>query len=394
MYKLHLLKEKENYKKSNNSSHLTENYTYEELVKFVNECELLKYDEDILKEYKEFMECREEEEDYCINTPAKHSNDKIMRAILKDRLQAAIWLNKWLEIEKEYEIKEAEIEEVTESYITKDLEDRVTDIVYKDKIYDGVFYLIEHQTVINYEMVKRISEYKNEIRNHYQKNAKLKNGKNFKIAKVIAIVLYTGDKEWNAFFSIKDLEVPYPRKEINGMNEYKLISSKSYTNDELEKVAKENDKNILAQIFLIDNIGQMKDINLIEKEVNKLKIKKENIQYISAYINNVIKQKYTENVSKLMINVLVKKLNEQSKEDGNMLLEDFVVTLISEGEKRGISKGISKGIAKGIAQGMTKGMTQVAINMLKNKCDKETIKKYTGLSDKKIEELEKSLQTA
>lgn len=378
MYKLHLLKEKENYKKSNNSSHLTENYTPEELVNFVNECESLKYDKNILKEYKEFMECREEEEDYCINTPAKHSNDKIMRAILKDRLQAAIWLNKWLGIEKEYEIKEDEIEEVTESYITKDLEDRVTDIVYKDKMYDGVFYLIEHQTVINYEMVKRISEYKNEIRNHYQKNAKLKNGKNFKIAKVIAIVLYTGDKEWNAFFSIKDLEVPYPRKEINGMNEYKLISSKSYTNDELEKVAKENDKNILAQIFLIDNIGQMKDIKLIENEVSKLKIKKENIKYISAYINNVIRQKYNENVSKLMINVLVKKLNEQSKEDGNMLLEDFVVTLISEGEKRGINKG----------------MVFVAINMLKNKCDKETIKKYTGLSDKKIKELEKSLQTA
>lgn len=61
-----------------------------------------------------------------------------------------------------------------------------------------------------------------------------------------------------------------------------------------------------------------------------------------------------------------------------MLLEDFVVTLISEGEKRGINKG----------------MVFVAINMLKNKCDKETIKKYTGLSDKKIEELEKSLQTA
>ena len=235
-------------------------------------------------------------------------------------------------------------------------------------------------------MVKRISEYKNEIRNHYQKNAKLKNGKNFKIAKVIAIVLYTGDREWNAFFSIKDLEVPYPRKEINGMNEYKLISSKSYTNDELEKVAKENDKNILAQIFLIDNIGQMKDIKLIENEVSKLKIKKENIKYISAYINNVIRQKYNENVSKLMINVLVKKLNEQSKEDGNMLLEDFVVTLISEGEKRGISKGR--------AQGRAKGMAQVAINMLKNKCDKETIKKYTGLSDKKIKELEKSLQTA
>ena len=47
-----------------------------------------------------------------------------------------------------------------------------------------------------------------------------------------------------------------------------------------------------------------------------------------------------------------------------------------------------------LKEGKEEGQCQVAINMLKNKCDKETIKKYTGLSDKKIEELEKSLQTA
>ena len=40
-----------------------------------------------------------------------------------------------------------------------------------------------------------------------------------------------------------------------------------------------------------------------------------------------------------------------------MLLEDFVVTLISEGEKRGISKGR----AQGRVQGRAKGITQVAI---------------------------------
>ena len=50
-----------------------------------------------------------------------------------------------------------------------------------------------------------------------------------------------------------------------------------------------------------------------------------------------------------------------------MLLESFVDTLyncIKEGEKNGIS--------------------QVAINMLKEKCDKKMIKKCTGLSDAKI----------
>lgn len=67
-----------------------------------------------------------------------------------------------LKIEDKYKITENELEEVTENYITKNWDDRTTDIVYKDKKYEGVFYLIEHQTEINYSMAQRIAEYKNE----------------------------------------------------------------------------------------------------------------------------------------------------------------------------------------------------------------------------------------
>ena len=102
----------------------------------------------------------------------QHSNDKIMREILKDRTQAAICLNKWLKVKEGYEIKAEELEEVTESYITADWKDRESDLVYKDKKYEGVFYLIEHQTKVNYQMAKRIAEYKNEIRRHYQNKGK------------------------------------------------------------------------------------------------------------------------------------------------------------------------------------------------------------------------------
>ena len=42
-----------------------------------------------------------------------------------------------------------------------------------------------------------------------------------------------------------------------------------------------------------------------------------------------------------------------------MLLEDFVVTLISEGEKRGISKGRAQGRAQGRVQGRAKGITHI-----------------------------------
>ena len=63
------------------------------------------------------------------------------------------------------------------------------------------------------------------------------------------------------------------------------------------------------------------------------------------------------------------------------MLEAFVdrfLDIADEREKRGEKRGIA----------------QVAINMLKAKCDKKIIKKCTGLSDEKIKELEKTLQKA
>ena len=46
-----------------------------------------------------------------------------------------------------------------------------------------------------------------------------------------------------------------------------------------------------------------------------------------------------------------------------------------------------------LKEGKEEGLCQVAINMLKEKCDKALIKKYTGLSDAKIAKLEKTLQS-
>ena len=64
------------------------------------------------------------------------------------------------------------------------------------------------------------------------------------------------------------------------------------------------------------------------------------------------------------------KINEE--EEKNML-EAFVDRFLKEGKEE--------------------GLCQVAINMLKEKCDKALIKKYTGLSDAKIAKLEKTLQS-
>ena len=299
----------------------------------------------------------------------QHSNDKIMRKILKDRTQAAICLNKWLKVKEGYEIKSKELEEVTESYITADWKDRESDLVYKDKKYEGVFYLIEHQTKVNYQMAKRIAEYKNEIRRHYQNNVKLKNNKDYKVAKVITIVLYTGRAKWRASKMLEEIEVFYPRMEEK--DEYLLEETNEYKIEDLKKDIEKNNKDTLAKIFFIDKLGDSKDLNKVEAELDNLKITEEEINYIASYINKIIGKEYGKETSNQMLEILKKRLSKEEEKD--MLLENFVKTCFEEGETRGIS--------------------QVAINMLKEKCDKKIIKKCTGLSDAKIKELEKNLQS-
>ena len=326
------------------------------------------------------LEDPQEDSQENIQEATQHSNDKIMRTILKDRAQAAICLNKWLKVKEGYEIKAEELEEMTESYITSDLENRESDIVYKDKKYEGVFYLIEHQTKVDYQMAKRIAEYKNEIRRHYQNNTKLKNNKGFKVAKIIAIVLYTGKEKWTASKTLDDIEVACPRIEEKETDEYQLEITNEYKVEALKQDIEANNKDILAKIFFIDKLGDSKNLNKVEQEIDNLKITEEEIDYIASYINKIISRTYGEETSKQMIKILEKGL---SKEEGkDMLMENFVKTCFEEGEKSGIKKG------------ETRGISQVAINMLKQKCKKELIKQCTGLSDAKIKELEKTLQSA
>ena len=181
-----------------------------------------------------------------------------------------------------------------------------------------------------------------------------------------------------------DIEVACPRIEEKETDEYQLEITNEYKVEELKQDIETNNKDILAKIFFIDKLGDSKDINKVEKEIDNLKITEEEINYIASYINKIISRTYGEETSKQMIKILEKGL---SKEEGkDMLMENFVKTCFEEGEKSGIKKGETRGVARGISQ--------VAINMLKQKCKKELIKQCTGLSDAKIKELEKTLQSA
>ena len=299
---------------------------------------------------------REDETKYNIDKYKNNINDKIMRQILKDKSQAAIYLNDWLKIKPNYEIKPEELEEVTESYITHNWSNKETDIVYKDKKYDGVFYLIEHQTKVDYLMAKRIEEYKNEIENHYELNrTKINNEKRRKVANVIAIVIYIEDKKWKAKKNLDEIKIVNPRIEGTIEDDYALISINEYSIEDLKEKLKKNNKNIILKLALINKIAKQKEIKNIIKEIKTIKIEENEIDYIASYINERISKKIGKDVARLMIKYLEDNL--EKKEEKNML-EAFVDRILEEGEKiakRGLIEGREEGRKEGQKEGREEG---------------------------------------
>ena len=360
--------------------HLIENNYYEESI---NKIHLRLITNNL---YSDML--HEDEAEYNIDKYKNNINDKIMRQILKDKCQAAIYLNDWLKIKSNYEIKPEELEEVTESYITHNWSNKETDIVYKDKKYDGVFYLIEHQTKVDYLMAKRIQEYKNEIENHYELNRqKSNNDKSRKVANVIAIVIYIEDKKWKAKRNLDEIKIVNPRVEGKIEDEYELISINEYSIEDLKEKLKKNNKNTILKLALINKISKIKETEEIMKEMKNIKIEENEIDYIASYIFERISKKIGKDVASLMIKNLEENL-ENEKEEKNML-EAFVDRFLEEGEKRA-----KKEIKEKIEKERKDSISQIAINMLKEKCDKSLIKRCTGLSYAKINELEKRMQSA
>ena len=158
-------------------------FTFKDFLKY----QATFYPEDKIEFDNMLMVC-EKSETYTYNK-VNNEHDKVFRTILSNKKEAVIFINKTLNLE----LKENEIEKYKENYITENLINKETDIVYKIKN-KNVFILIEHQTKIDYSMPYRIMEYQFKITKGAVDIKKLKL-KEYKIPIVIPIVLYTGTRK-------------------------------------------------------------------------------------------------------------------------------------------------------------------------------------------------------
>ena len=147
----------------------------------------------------------EPEEIYTYNIDNEH--DKLFKDLLSDKEETRKFINKFLKLPET--LKQNELELYNSSYITSEYKSKEADIVYKKKNED-IFFLIEHQSTVDISMPYRIKNYAVEILRTAVDKSKI-HQIDYEYPLVIAIVLYTGDKKWNAKLKFEDMQKKLPR---------------------------------------------------------------------------------------------------------------------------------------------------------------------------------------
>ncbi len=285
-----------------------------------------------------------------------HKHDKTYRKCLGSKRNVAYIINKALKPKKQ--IKEEELEKYSNRYITEQLLDKETDIVYKLKQKE-IYFLIEHQSKIDYSMPYRIEEYKIEIMKSAIDLRKVKT-KNYKIPVVIPIVIYTGKEKWKVGLELNNI---YDRRlEHINMLQYNLIDINNYTKEDLLE-----SKNFMDKIFLIEKTEDTKELTKIMQKVVKQVKTEEDKNNLKMLIKKALKPKMQQEEIENLINEI------EGGKRNMFAVEEMVI-------KENIRLR-----EEGIKEGRKRTIIQIAKEMKKNNIAIELIEKITGLTRKEIE---------
>lgn len=332
---------------------------------------------------KNYITLQEENEDYEVTRKNKihQKNDKTYRSLLKSKKDVIHIINDVLQLEEKAKIKPEEIEAYNSSFVTRQLKNKEADIVYKMKEKD-IFFLIEHQSKIDYSMPHRIEEYRAEIIRDAIDEKRIKT-KEYVIPEVIPILIYTGKDRWDASIYLHRIQDERFRK-VNLM-QYNLIDINEYTKEEL--MASEY---LIHKMFLIDKTKNGEEFENILKEI----IEKTKDETDKERLEQIILTSIREQIGDEKVDELVKKIKKGGER--NMLEEKFEMWIqekmqkgMEKGIEEGMQEGMQKGIQKGIQQGIQQGMKKIIDVMIQKGMKAEEIKDLTGLSKKEIEKIMK-----
>ncbi len=303
--------------------------------------------------------------------------------ILEDKTQVAELINRCLKLKEKIKPKHLEI--YNSSFIDQKFSNQECDIVYKKKG-QQIFFLIEHQSRVDYSMPKRILKYQIAIMEMAMKNKKTMK-KEEKLPLVIPIVIYTGTEKWDVAQHIKDCQEQLESLDNMDLGSYVILDSNEYTKQELQE-----DKLFILKMMALEKTKNPDELYDNLEEITQKKIEKINrdilIRVIKYIYNETLGEEKTKDIigklervgDKEMIIEVIKKDREQQWLKGKQVGRQ-------EGERIGEKRGEIRGEKRGEKLGITKAITQMVKEMINNNFSDEQIMKITKIDSKKLAKL-------
>ena len=360
--------------KDYNKTNLTNEaiFTYYDYLKYKLFKKMQKAKNTTLHEQKEKYTRLEQQENKVNN-----EHDKVFRKILSDKIEVTKFLNEQLKTN----LKPEDIEQYNSSYINTLMQNEEADVVYKLKS-KNEFFLIEHQSKVDYRMPFRILKYEMAIIESTIDEKECKK-KDYLYPRVNVIVLYTGKQKWNVAQTFNETQVSSILEKDIEFAKYILVDINNYTEEKLLETP-----SFMTKALLIEKAKDNEQIaNYIEKIVEIINKDKENYsdnmkEIFKIMLTQIIKNK----IGKEKTDEFLNKLNIGG--DGDMMA---VFETIQQDNKRiyrrGKKDGIVEGIKQGISQGIMEKSIEIAKKLLKENFSKEKVANLTGLSEKEIEKL-------
>lgn len=302
-------------------------------------------------------------------------HDKIMKRIFKDKEETANVLNKVLNLEKN--ILPNQLEQYNREFITKYFEVRNADIVYKLKDKE-IYFLLEHQSKVDYSMPYRVLKYKTEILENSIDKAKIKN-KAYTLPLIIAIVIYTGKQKWTVNQKINNiterLNTIVEDKPVLLDSFYALLDVNNFTKEELLE-----SNSLLSKIMLIEKANKLDELreNLrsivikINKEERLGLTSKEKKEELEGYIAQVISKK----IGTIETKELIQELKKGSEENMGMAVDEMI--------KREKARLRREGRKEGEIVGIGKAKIEVAKKLVEINMPLKQIKEITGITEEEL----------
>ena len=247
-------------------------------------------------------------EEYCyINENKKVSkpHDKIFKEILENKEEAVKFINEHLNLENtKNELNKNDIEIYNKEFIGENFSKTESDIIYKMKN-QNIFFLIEHQSTIDYSMPYRILKYNMAIMDSAIDIRKIRN-KDYRFPVIYSFVIYTGNRKWNVQNYIVKKQESLFQSTKEQFGNFQVVDINDYSNEELLK-----SNMLLSKVMLLEKAKNINDLENYIEEIIEEKLDKRQSDFLIRILNYILKDKISKEKFEEINNKLIKKEGEK-----------------------------------------------------------------------------------